>query len=537
MAVRRMKGFSGFCSALSCLATGHACLVGCSSPTAHDGEDDVAITYVVREGNGDLFLGDKRVPRIEVSEEIRMLELREDVITASVALRAEPLFGPPPNDTRFRDDRWAFEAIQLYSPDGPDAQDLSKGSGVQVGVADSGFSKNKDLVLFGGWDVTQIYDARRERSAPDLTAQDYRKDKDGHGTLVAGIVGAKENNKHAIAGAAPEVSLVGIRTPGVTRAISQVAQPHVYGLPYEVQVLNISQGNPEAKFPPAAAALMVETAVQNGVLIVAAAGNSAIDGNPVMYPAAIPNVLGVGALNREAGFPARATSERGFYVDLSAPGQEIVSTTLPWLFEPYATVGASGTSFAAPFVASAAALLISYLEQDCRPKETSALRRHCVMNIARRLQSTAVQAGENIWTADKGAGLLQVYSAMTTDESELLLPTPPLDFSAEGQFNDDTLGNRDVQLAWSAPHSGEVAHYAVYRDGKQLTVTDKPQYTDSIAEPLQGDILYQVTAVNTEKGESFAAPLWRCFLVVMVSFDDNDEESREESYDCRQEFP
>jgi Subtilase family len=99
---------------------------------------------------------------------------------------------------------------------------------------------------------------------------------------------------------------------------------------------------------------MVAVTVGSGTLIVAAAGNSRQRGNPLEYPASLPHVLTVGALD-QANAPAFFSSGSQ-HVDLSAPGVNI-PVAIPLTYRPpsFYDLYFSGTSFASPLVAGAAA--------------------------------------------------------------------------------------------------------------------------------------------------------------------------------------
>ena len=116
--------------------------------------------------------------------------------------------------------------------------------------------------------------------------------------------------------------------------------------------------------------------MSKGVLVVAAVGNS--DQSPAQpwpyasWPAALPHVVGVSALNRRGGTPAFSNRDPQFN-DIAAPGEDILST-LPLKLtakypecaeQGYSICGpveyrsAEGTSFATPQVSAAAAMLIA----------------------------------------------------------------------------------------------------------------------------------------------------------------------------------
>jgi len=119
------------------------------------------------------------------------------------------------------------------------------------------------------------------------------------------------------------------------------------------RVLNLSFGTPETALregDPVPHTEMVEYALRRGCVLVAASGNS---GDHTRYfPAAAPGVIAVGAVD-STRTPARFTT-RGDHVALSAPGVAVCAAGIGG-----DVVTCSGTSFAAPFVAGAAALVLA----------------------------------------------------------------------------------------------------------------------------------------------------------------------------------
>jgi serine protease len=221
---------------------------------------------------------------------------------------------------------------------------------------------------------------------------DGSADEDGHGTHVAGIIGATANNAAGIAGLARGVAILPVRVLDGNGSgwNSDIAKGIVYAADRGAAVINLSLGSTSAS---ATVRDAVAYANSKGSVVVAAAGNSRSSGSPTSYPAAFPNVIGVGATdstNRVASF-----SNAGSYVDVAAPGVKILSTVPA---TGYANL--SGTSMATPYVAAAAALL-----RAAKPAATTA-------QVAAALQSTAVDLGAAGRDNDFGYGLIDPQAAL-----------------------------------------------------------------------------------------------------------------------------
>jgi subtilisin family serine protease len=193
-------------------------------------------------------------------------------------------------------------------------------------------------------------------------------DTDGHGTMVAGIIGAGTANGVGIAGINPHARIMALRAldgAGTGRA-SHVAEAIVYAVRNGAQVINLSLGG---RGLTRAEKLAAEFAQIAGVVVVAAAGNDAIELTD-WGPAGAAGVIAVGAAD---GNKRMAPSNWGKRLDLVAPGMNVVSlrspgTDLMVKFKAGAplehVVGsdgayyrASGTSFAAPIVSGVASVL------------------------------------------------------------------------------------------------------------------------------------------------------------------------------------
>lgn len=178
---------------------------------------------------------------------------------------------------------------------------------------------------------------------------DSGNDAIGHGTFVCGIIGAGTNNGIGIASVGYDTSLIVAKITDIrgnsTDAI--VIQAIDWAVANGAKVISMSFGHSEFSQTLKDA---IDDAWNQGVVLVAAAGNTA--GTAKMYPAAFDNCIAVGATDgndRRAGF-----STYGSWVRLAAPGVNILSLTPG---NHYTHM--NGTSFAAPMVSAAAALLWS----------------------------------------------------------------------------------------------------------------------------------------------------------------------------------
>ena len=178
------------------------------------------------------------------------------------------------------------------------------------------------------------------------------QDANGHGTHVAGIVGARGGNGVGGAGVAWDVRLMAVRVldANAQGTTTNVARGIRYAVDNGARIVNLSLAGPTPT-PDLEAA--VQYASSRGVLIVVAAGNDGADlASAPTFPAAYgeANVIGVAATTRAGGLSS--VSDYGPGADIAAPGEEILSTALGGGYE-----WRTGTSMAAPEVTGALALL------------------------------------------------------------------------------------------------------------------------------------------------------------------------------------
>ena len=176
-------------------------------------------------------------------------------------------------------------------------------------------------------------------------------DDSGHGTRVAGVIGAPHNGL-GMAGIAPNVRLMTVKAMDCDRAGTSidVAKAIDYAVANGARVINLSLGGSTVSTVLTNA---IARATAAGVLIAAAAGNSG--SGEVDFPANLPNVVAVGASGGASAPDKRARfSNWGSQITVVAPGEDIVTTTRDNGYRL-----SSGTSYSTPIVAGVAALLLS----------------------------------------------------------------------------------------------------------------------------------------------------------------------------------
>jgi len=231
----------------------------------------------------------------------------------------------------------------------------------------------------------------------------------GHGTHVSGTVAAEQDNGVGISGVAPGVKLMTVRVLGGVLGSgysSDIAEGIVYATDNGAQVINMSLGG---SLPGISEYLALKYAWDNNVLIAAASGNDGGSGNGILYPASFSFTTSVGATDNLDNIASFST--HNIFVEVSAPGDDILSTVPPNSYED----GWSGTSMATPHVAGLAALLYSVFP-DIENWEVRSM-----------LQSAVVDRGVAGWDEFYGYGRVSGGALLTTprptgDDLEILTP-------------------------------------------------------------------------------------------------------------------
>lgn len=280
-----------------------------------------------------------------------------------------------------------------------------RGAGATIAILDSGFdTTHQDLA--GQADEHFTVANGRIRLLPT----DRNSDTTGHGTHVATIAAAADGNI-GVVGVAPDARLLLGRVlgqPGSDIANITGALAHIAG---RADVVNLSLGI-ETRWLTTAEhrrfCQAITDTTRAGTLVVVAAGNSRLVGNPAATPAGCRDAVTVTAL--DSGFTPSFFTSFDQNATVSAPGHEIVAAaaagTLGDPFDRTAnqTIAYSGTSMAAPIVTGVAAL-IKAAHPDWGPE-----------TIGDTLANTAVDAGprgrDPLW----GWGVINPGGALAPDD-------------------------------------------------------------------------------------------------------------------------
>ena len=281
-----------------------------------------------------------------------------------------------PNDPRFRE-QYALQRINAQN-----AWNITTGSRtIVVGVIDSGINGIHPDLAPNLWrnptpnrngyinDINGFNFGRRIGGTPT--------DSVNHGTPVAGVIGAVGNNNIGVTGINWQVSLanLGVDTGGVP-SLSAVIEAINYARIYNMHVVNLSLTVP--------ASSLLESAIRNyRGLVVAAAGNNSRDNDrfpsfPANYN--FPNVVSVASTD-SADRLSSFSNWGQRTVHIAAPGSRILTTLGT---NGYGLI--DGTSFASPYVAGVAALILAR-----NPSYTAAQLRTIMINTARRVPALATR--------------------------------------------------------------------------------------------------------------------------------------------------
>jgi len=416
-----------------------------------------------------------------------------------------PVQAALPNDPNI--EQWGFEDVHAYQAweKGIDASD------VVVAIIDNGFDsfhpdlaanvwKNNDEIPGNnidddkngyiddvyGWDFSGDGDNDPRPSVSDLTVAQRNQKIFHHGTVVAGIIGAAQNNGVGGAGVAPNVKLMNIRLldeEGLG-GFDYLGEAIRYAVDNGADVINMSLVS-NANATPVKQA--IDYAYAHNVAIVAAAGNNKIYLNekkryPICFDELSKNqkVLGVSAM-AEPHILAFFSNYGSDCIDITAPGEGIVGTLR---YAPRygltETFGEdwSGTSFSAPFVSGALAL-VKAIQPGWSVKELYA----AVLNTTHKTPPENEAEYADLF----GKGLLQIDRAVEYALAQVSKMT------------------RATNIVAITADTGRKSIWSVGEKSKEESTHTLPQNISDIA-PLQDDAgMFVTTAFDPIQKETTVA--------------------------------
>nr|WP_240903751.1 S8 family serine peptidase [Chengkuizengella sediminis] len=272
---------------------------------------------------------------------------------------------------------WGIEAI------GSDLahENNFEGKNINIAILDTGIANHSDLKVKGGVSFVE--------------GLSFDEDDHGHGTHVAGTVAAL-NNSVGVVGVAPKADLYAVKVlnENGNGSYSQVIEGIQWAIDNKMNIISMSFGGDAYS---QALHQTIQEATEEGILVIASAGNGGEGEQTLTYPAQFPEVISVGTVNDN--LERASFSSTGEELDLVAPGTGILSTLND---EEYGEM--TGTSMAVPHVTGAAALIWSNDK-----KLTSE-------QVKNTIYSSATPLGDNL---QYGFGLINVVKALDLVENDI----------------------------------------------------------------------------------------------------------------------
>ncbi|NBI31023.1 S8 family serine peptidase, partial [Chengkuizengella marina] len=281
-----------------------------------------------------------------------------------------------------------------------------------------------------------------------------------HGTHVAGTIAALNNNE-GVVGVAPKGNLYAVKVLNEdgNGSYAQVIEGIQWAMDNKIDIISMSFG---AEIYSQALHEIIKEAVDQGILVIAAAGNGGEGEQTIVYPALFPEVISVGSVDETL---VRADySSTGLALDLVAPGTSILSTLED---EEYGEM--SGTSMAVPHVTGAAALIWG------SDKKLTA------NEVKNKLYETATSLGE---AHEYGFGLTNVAGALElVEDSEQVDTDQPSEQESE---NEETIEEEGIEEELESEETEEVPE--VIDPGNENGLSQETAFSFDVNEKLTGEM-------------------------------------------------
>lgn len=418
-----------------------------------------------------------------------------------------------PNDPKFTDNSlWQFNNIGQASSSvtGLSGADISAvrawsvitdASNIVVAVVDTGVNLSHQDIAANLWTnpsptKSDLHGANYVGGRGSMVSGDP-SDNAGHGTHVAGTIGAVGNNGVAAVGVAWKVQIMAVKVFSASGSgtVSEISAGINYAIAHGANVINASYGASGSTGYSQAELTAITAAKTAGIIFVAAAGNDAASLDLTRsYPAShqLDNIVTVGASNRRDELSS--FSNYGAAVDIIAPGEEIVSLDYS---TTAGTTTMSGTSMATPHITGAVALLRAQFPTDTYRQ-----------TINRLLRGAEAGVGAGFTNKSQTSGRLNLYKALTTTTNRPFND----DFADRPTYTGDNLWIRSNNVGATAESSEPaIAGYSATstlwwqwtsKSGGTVSVSTSGSDYDTLLAVYTGSALGGLIAVASNDNDS-----------------------------------
>lgn len=424
------------------------------------------------------------------------------------------------------------------------------GKGVKIAVIDTGINAVASLPNVKKRVSFVKDDPKTAINESDNVDRGYNDQ--GHGTLVASIIGSQMHTQMMVQGVAPNAEIYALKYADGTQGgvASKIVKAINWSIENDMDIINISSG---LKTDLTALHKVIKEATAKGILVVASAGNDG-QSEKTRFPARYSEVISVGSINKYGDLSSFSNNMNG--INFVAPGEEILAINR---LGQVHTV--NGTSFSAPHITALLALykerfpysktktILNYVKKSA--KQTNIPRFD--VPAFKRVESTVSVTKKTV--KDHQINVNLNYSALSPQEQAVILvdkkiigyttanqyslknlsankkhqievrqldafgnwseastlmvktlkdvtpPAAPTDFEAIIQ------NEGHVKLAWKQKMPADFAKTTIYENGVKLATTTEKSYTPKKTLKLNTHYTYKIVAVDTTGNRSKAKEL------------------------------